>query len=208
MSSLRRLLFTLASAAVLLLFAGAARAADLHVPGDYATIAVAIAGANTDDTVLLADGTYNEHDLDFGGKAITVRSQSDDPAKCILDCQQLGRGFGFHSGETAASALRGITIKNGKANYGGGISSYRSNPTLTNCTFAANTAGVNGGAIYNYSTSPTLTNCTFAGNTATDGGGGIFNHSSSATITNCILWGEAGGEFYDFNSSPTVSYSD
>src|SRR5262245_8528419 len=136
MSSLRKSLFTLAGAVVLMLFAGAARAADLHVPADYATIAAAIAAASAGDTVLLADGTYPEHDLDFGGKAITVRSQSDSPNKCILDCQQLGRGFAFQSGETAASALRGLTIRNGKALFGGGILNSRSSPTITNCTFA------------------------------------------------------------------------
>src|SRR5262245_56975854 len=135
MFSLRQSLFTLAGVAGLLLGAGAARAADLHVPAPYIHIADAIAAAKTGDTVLIADGTYKEHDLNFGGKKITVRSASDDPAKCILDCQQLGRGFFFHHGETDASVLRGITIKNGKADQGGGIVNYRSSPTITNCTF-------------------------------------------------------------------------
>src|SRR5262245_11743605 len=131
MDSLRKSFFILASVAGLLLFAGSARADDIHVPGDYALIADAIFHANTGDTVLLADGTYNEHDLDFGGKAITVRSQSDDPTKCSLDCQQLGRGFTFQSGETAASVLRGITIRNGTAYFGGGIYNFQSTPTIT-----------------------------------------------------------------------------
>src|SRR5262249_5445752 len=57
----------------------------------FKTIGNAIGKAAGGDTVLIADGTYNEHDLDFGGKAITVCSQSDDPYKCILDCQSAGR---------------------------------------------------------------------------------------------------------------------
>ena len=55
------------------------------------------------------------------GKRITVRSQSGDPTTCVIDCEgQLSdrgggarRGFYFHSGETAASVVSGVTITNG-----------------------------------------------------------------------------------------------
>lgn len=52
----------------------------IHVPGDYAMIQDAIVAAARGDTVLVAPGTYVEN-LDFLGKAITVRSDADgDPA--------------------------------------------------------------------------------------------------------------------------------
>ena len=40
--------------------------------------------------------------------------------------------------------------------------------------------------------SPTLTNCTFTANSAYYGGGMYNNFSSSPTLTNCILWGNVG----------------
>ena len=80
----------------------AAQAADIHVPGDQPTIQAGINAASNGDVVLVADGTYTgsgNKNLDFLGRAITVRSESNDPTRCILDCQSVGRGFYFHSGE-------------------------------------------------------------------------------------------------------------
>jgi hypothetical protein len=60
--------------------------------------------------------------LNFGGKAITVRSQQDDPDSCIIDCSGSDRdpsdshkGFIFYSGEPPQSMVRGLTILNGFA---------------------------------------------------------------------------------------------
>src|SRR5262249_52914565 len=121
----------------LLSLAAMARATDLSVPSQYPTIQTAITAAAPGDTVLLDDRTYTgmgNHDLDFGGKAITVRSRSGDPTRCILDCGHSGRGFFFHNGETAASTVAGLTIQNGTTNvFGGGMYLVRSNPTITHC---------------------------------------------------------------------------
>ncbi len=76
----------------------------LLVPSQYATIQEAIEAALPGDEVVLADGVYigpGNTDLDLGGKAITVRSASGDPALCIIYCRGAGRGFYFHSGETS-----------------------------------------------------------------------------------------------------------
>ena len=77
------------------------------------------------EEVLVADGVYTgagNRDLDFGGKAITLRSAAGDPSACIIDCEQQGRGFYFHSGETAPSVVQDLTIRNGTASeYGGGV---------------------------------------------------------------------------------------
>ena len=82
----------------------AAQAEERHVPSEYPTIQAAIDAAdpNNGDEVIIADGTYTgagNKDLDFAGKAITVRSASGNPALCIIDCEHDGRGFYFHSGE-------------------------------------------------------------------------------------------------------------
>ena len=87
--------------------------------GDYTTIQAAINDANEFDTVIVADGTYTgagNRDLDFLGKAITVKS-ANGPENCIIDCEGSSsnqhRGFLFHNGEGPDSVLDGLTITNG-----------------------------------------------------------------------------------------------
>ena len=67
-----------------------------------------------------------------------------------------------------------------------------SSPTLTNCTFTANSASgrkATGGGMYNDSSSPDADNCTFTANSASTHGGGMYNESSSPTLTNCTFTG-------------------
>ncbi|KKM02889.1 hypothetical protein LCGC14_1779920, partial [marine sediment metagenome] len=91
----------------------------LHVPGEYPTIQAAINAATTDNTVVVADGTYTgdgNRDIDFKGKIITVKS-ANGPQNCIIDCQgtkaEPHRGFYFHNAEDRYSVLDGFTITNG-----------------------------------------------------------------------------------------------
>ncbi|WP_460926551.1 beta strand repeat-containing protein [Spirosoma agri] len=63
---------------------------------------------------------------------------------------------------------------------------YRSNPSLTNCVFSANSAST-GGGIYNDESSPSLTNCVLSANSAGGDGGGMFNGNSSPSLTNCVI---------------------
>jgi len=145
-----------------------------------------------DYVVQVADGTYTgtgNKNLDFGAKTITVKSDNG-AAVCIVDCEDSGRGFYFHSSGATASVVDGFTIKNGNADYGGGIYCYESSPTITNCTISGNTVAHHGGGIFCYQfSSPTITNCTISGNMATDCGGGIFCRESSPTITDCTISG-------------------
>jgi parallel beta-helix repeat protein len=213
----------------------AARADTLEVPGEYATIQAAIAAAVPGDEVVVDDGVYTgagNKDLDFFGKAITVRSASGDAAACVIDCQGSGGGFLFYSGEGPDSRVEGLTIRSASSSgvhcssssptltnctitgnttydYGGGVYCYYSDPTLTNCTISGNTTSYDGGGMYCYSSNPTLTNCTINGNTASYDGGGMYCYSSSPTLTNCMINGnttysEAGGVFCD-SSNPTLT---
>src|SRR5262249_544466 len=155
--------------------------------------------------------------LDFRGKAITVRSESNDPALCIVDCQQAGRGFNFHSGETAASTVSGLTIQNGQvSDAGGGIYCNNSSPTVTHCIFSGNRSPTlsdpsrGGGGMYNFGSSPTVTYCLFTGNSAAPIGGGMMNEfQSSPTVTDCTFVGNTGfaggGMANSGRSNPTVT---
>jgi len=163
----------------------------------FRTIAHALSVAQDGDTIIVADGTYYEHDLDFQGKKIHLKS-ANGPTNCIIDCQQQGRAFHFHSGETADSILEGFTIQNGKVSNDGGaiLCENNSSPTISNCTFSGNNA-VCGGAICCYQSSLTIQNCAFSSNSARNGAGGAVSCGflSNGTITNCTFSGNSADDY-------------
>ncbi|MDE7107928.1 MAG: hypothetical protein K2O39_06345, partial [Clostridiales bacterium] len=84
--------------------------------------------------------------------------------------------------------IDGSTFSANKAfdeKYGGGAV-YLSNakdPTITNCTFSANSSVYNGGAVSAYSgTNLTVDTCTFDGNTSTNNGGAVYASKSEVNI--------------------------
>lgn len=80
--------------------------------GDFATIQEAVDLASDGDEILLGDGTFTgpgNRQIDFLGKAITVRSASGDPTLCGVDAD-FHTGFRFGSGEGAGSVLADISI--------------------------------------------------------------------------------------------------
>jgi hypothetical protein len=176
--------------------------------GEYPTIQAAIDAAVNGDTVVVTPGTYTgngNRDLNFRGKAITLRSidpdDSDMVAATVIDCQATEydrhRGFYFHNKESGSTIVDGITITNGYApdDIGGGIRCHVASPTIRNCIIKDNTAGIisgsdknYGGGMYNHWSSPTLINCTFSGNSA-QYGGGITNRYGGAdpTLLNCTF---------------------
>ena len=185
----------------------------------FDTIQEGIDLAGPGDTVRIADGTYTgpgNIDLDFRGKAIVLASVNG-AAAVTIDAQYLGRGFTFHSGETAASIVDGFTITNGSASSGGGMMvSNGSAPTIRNCVFLNNastsSAGGGGGIGTATGSSPTLKNCVLENNTAVNAGGGMSNGADcnpaihACTFTaNSATWG--GGAMYNHLCSPTVSNS-
>jgi hypothetical protein len=197
---------------------------DANGTGEYPTIQAGIDDSNNGDVIVLCPGRYTgpgNREIDFKGKAITVRSTDpNDPnivATTIIDCNDMSRGFYFHSYEDANSVLAGLTVANGypgsRAN-GGGIYCYQSSPLITNCTFRENRfklggcGGGNGGGMYNLQSNPTLIDCAFVGNSAYYSGGGMCNSQSSPTLINCTFVGNSaygcGGGMCNSLSSPTL----
>jgi pectin methylesterase-like acyl-CoA thioesterase len=159
--------------------------------GEYATIQAAIDAIPAQDIIDLADGTYTgtgNRDLDFRGKKITVRSESGDPDKCIIDCQGSAatphRGVSFFRREPAGTVLEGVTIVNGYVDIGPGvyITGAGTSPTIRNCHIHDCTAPYYGAGFWIYDgASPTLEGCTVYMNTASVGGG-ISIAGATATI--------------------------
>jgi parallel beta-helix repeat protein len=141
-------------------------------------------------------GTGNV-DLDFKGKAITVRSieprDFNTVTTTVINCQATSankhRAFYFHTGEDANSVVKGLTIINGYQTSSGAIMCQNSSPTIKNCTFTNNTASSFGGGIYCYDSNAVISNCTFSKNIALSKGGALFcDYYSGATLSNSILW--------------------
>ena len=179
---------------------------------NFTTIQAAINAANDGDTVMISDGVYTgqgNRDIDFLGKAITVRSRYG-AEKCIIDCQATEqdrhRGFVFQSGEGANSVLKGVTITNGygldemynNSVYcvGGGIFCSDSSPTITKCILTGNSTKSGyglGGGIFCYLGNPSISTCVIRDNHE---GGGIFMWGdlslapkTASRITNCLVTG-------------------
>jgi len=173
-----------------------AAAVERYVPSQYPTIQSAIDDCNDGDVVIVAPGIYTgtgNRDIDFLGKAITVRS-TGGPENCIIDCQatieDMHRGFYFHTSEGPGSILDGFTITNGVAYYGGGLRCGGSSPIIRRCRIIGNySRWRDGGGIFCESnSSPQILDSIVMENVADDDGGGICcEQSSNAIISNCVI---------------------
>jgi Bacterial Ig domain/Right handed beta helix region len=187
----------------------------VRVPEDCPTIqrAISIILDNPASVIEIAPGTYHEN-IDFNGKAVTLRSASGDPADTIIDGGGAGSVITCNSAEGPGTLLEGLTITNGHAPRGAGINIGSANVAVRNCWINNNTcwdfgcaASVEDGILSmtncrvenNATTEPLsccpgvlyqpgdgiLTNCVFAGNTGTFGAVAIAE--GTVDITNCTI---------------------
>jgi len=187
---------------------------DQEWPYDFNNIQAAVDYSNPGDYIFVFPGTYTgpgNRDIDFLGKAITVRSVfPDDPcvvAATVIDCNgseaEPHRGFIFNSNEDANSVLEGLTII---SSYPDGILCQNSGPVIIRCKiestfivddrFGAWLPGYLGSGVYcGPDSSPKITDCSI-----TECNPGIFCYAgTSPVITGCTIINEAHPDI-DFGS--------
>jgi hypothetical protein len=104
-----------------------------------------------------------------------------------IDANNASRVMDDNAPSGAALTLTHLTLRNGKADYGGGIHTKTVDITLNSSTLSGNstTSGTftTGGGIYAYGTNITLNDSTVGGNSAMYGGGGIYDDGGSSNFT-------------------------
>lgn len=229
MNSLQCLSGRLFASLAVVLLAATADASIITVPGDQPTIQAGIDAAVNGDEVVVDIGTYNES-INFNGKAITVRSTDpDDPDVVASTVVNSGSLYVVRcvNGEGAGTVLSGLVITGNAITTGGGMRIAGSSPTVTRCTFSANSGvGMRNlnrssptvtncafventrSGMYNDGSSPIVSTCTFTGNSAADGGGMHNRAGASPTVDNCLFTANTasgGAGMINKNSSPLVT---
>jgi predicted outer membrane repeat protein len=229
-------LLSIAVIAVSLLPAGArAEARVWLVPAEAPTIQAGIDSCSTSfvDTVLVACGTYYEHQL-VPRSDMVLRSEAGLAGCVIIDAQGLGRVFECNG--LSGTRIEGFIIKGGDtANSGGGMvltGGGAAPVSLVNCLFTHNDAGSHGGGLFIESSSPVLVGCSFRFNQANRGGGfaadgfdgflddcnfnsnesgyggGLHLENASPEFEGCTISGnlsDIGGGYYGFSGVPTFT---
>jgi parallel beta-helix repeat protein len=179
-----------------------------HVPGDAPTIQAGINMASGGDTVLVACGTYFEHNINMKS-GVQLLSETGQPDCVTINAQQQGRViYCRFTGST--TRVEGFTITGGHApnnpydGNGGGIYCIDlSSPWIVNCVIEDNYAEWNGGGVCCYfSSSPTFIDCIVTNNQADNGGSGMqLSNNSSPTLINCTVSDNMGSGIWTSNSS-------
>jgi hypothetical protein len=173
----------------LLVPSSAALATILHVPGDFATIASAVAAASASDTVEVACGTYLEGGIVVtGGRAVHLRSEDGDPFCVTIDGEGLPARVLSISGASSL-ILRGVTVRNGfGGNRRGGVFvAEGSTLNMANCRVIGAQDDY-GSGVRALNSSLLLSQCEFQGNGATGYGfygvgGGLYAAASNGTVS-------------------------
>ena len=168
--------------------------------GDFPTIQAAMDAAEDQDTIELTAGVFSgegNRDLDFAGKAITLRAQGGAEGLAVIDCEGTSaephRALWFHSGEGPTSRVEGLTFRNGYAPDAGGghlggavLCEVGSEPQIRHCTFVDGWAE-KGAGLACLDAQPILEGCTFVYNEAPEGGVVYTNAGAGLEAVNCIV---------------------
>ena len=152
----------------------------------YATIQASIDDADNNNTIEVADGTYDESIIFPSGKKIILQSINGRSSTII-------RGNNSSNTVTISNSMKGTTLEgftvthesgnSGRGIYSPGSFGYLN---INNCSISNNNSdsvGGVGGGIFNYSSILTITASNISDNYSDFQGGGIYNDGGTITIT-------------------------
>jgi hypothetical protein len=195
---------------ILLIGSNVAVATSWHVPLDVATVGEALAAALPGDAVVIAPGTYREHDLVLPA-GVSLAGDTADPATVVIDAQGAGRVLAVDDAAAVVSISR-LTVTGGDAARGGGLYAGGLVVTLHDVRIVGNRASY-GGGVYAEGTATYLEDCAIADNVARAVGGGVFAHGEGhLALTDCAVVrneaeGYAGGWYASAGARLTLTGS-
>lgn len=165
------------------------------VPTPFPTIADGLAASVAGDTVLVAIGTYLEHDLILPS-GVVLRGATGDPDDVVIDGERAGRCV-YGAGLDATTRLEAMTLTNGLPawgstphnSWGGGLMVDGGSLTVTSCVFRANETAVGGGAYIIGQGSLVVEDCLFDRNEATEDAGMLIRGVCNPIVRRCTFTG-------------------
>ncbi len=108
--------------------------------GEYPSIQAALDAANDGDVIELADGIFvgpGNRSLRSVDKTFTLRSASNDPTRCVIDCEgsEINPRDAIHVSAEGRVVMQGITIRNGYADNLQVFVLEGADFTIENCAF-------------------------------------------------------------------------
>jgi predicted outer membrane repeat protein len=169
------------------LAASAAASADvIFVPKDRPTIQQAIALSGSGDEIVVADGTYVDS-LDTGGKSVTIRSASADPASVTIVGNEQ---FAIYVDSSETATFQDVTIRNPTEDGHGIFVDNGSALVLQGCRLhaVAGSGPFQGGLVHVRGASSIIAEDTVFENVFQALlGGGVGIISGSGSFTNCVF---------------------
>lgn len=169
----------------------------------------AIAAAAPNDIIEIHAGTYmlgstiNIMGAGLTGKPLVIRGAVDASGHptTVFNAGGTKQVFSLIALDSTTS-FENLVITNGRADYGGAITTYGANVVFRNCAFRSNRASYAGGAIFLNDSDPLLIDCEFTDNVASNtqgapqaGGGAIYVGNNTLTLTRCSFTANASNYF-------------
>lgn len=198
-------------ATLLLLLPNLSHATSISVPNDFNTIQMAIDSAAAGDSILIEPGNYNENVI-VDSKQLVIGSRYLDTgdesyiARTIINGGGAERVIRLRNGLDSTTQVVGLTLTNGRAQYGAGVHILTASPKLKHLVIRRNTATSNGGGVYvTRDAHPVFDQVSVVANTGQTYGGINLYGGSTCIIRNSIFWSNDPQTRPD---SIVVSYSD